>query len=63
MKRSSKFLIGLAAAALTFASLVAFVGPPHTGNQRLGYASHHGNHHGCGTKSPSEKADSVNYRK
>ena len=29
MKRSSRFVVGFAAAALTFGSLFAFVGPKH----------------------------------
>lgn len=32
MRRSTKFLIGLAAAALTYGSLMAFVGPRHFGH-------------------------------
>ena len=32
MRRGSRFLIGLAAAALTYGSLVAFVGPRHFGH-------------------------------
>lgn len=33
MRRGSKFLIGLAAAALTYGSLMAFVGPQHFGHR------------------------------
>ncbi len=36
MKRSTRFLIGLAAAAITYGSLTAFVGPRHFGG-RCGY--------------------------
>ena len=33
MRRGSRFLIGLAAAALTYGSLMAFVGPRHFGHR------------------------------
>lgn len=44
MKKSSRFLIGFAAAALTFGSLMAFVGPQHFakyGNRHCGYHQYH----------------------
>jgi len=40
MRRSSSFLIGFAAAAITFGSLAAFVGPPHFANR--GFYSYRG---------------------
>ena len=45
MKRKSKFLIGFAAAAVTFGTLMAALGP-----QKFGaHCSRHWNqHHGCG---------------
>ncbi len=52
MKRGTKFLIGFAAAILTFSTLVAFMGPPHTSRQ--GHWDHtcSGLHHNI-------KADSI----
>ncbi len=44
MKKGSRFLIGFAAAALAFGSLMAFVGPQHFakyGNRHCGYHQHH----------------------
>lgn len=43
MRRGSRFLIGFAAAALTFSSLMAFVGPRHFGGYRhhFGRGRHH----------------------
>ena len=48
MKRTSRFWIGLAAAAITFSSLTAFVGTDHW-NHRREYLHHHGYDHweGC----------------
>jgi hypothetical protein len=43
MNRGSKFWVGFAAAALTFGSLMFFVGPHHYG--KYGYGMQHG--HGC----------------
>lgn len=46
MKKSSKFVIGFAAAALTFGSLFAFVGPKHFNHcdQRPCYHHHDRGH-------------------
>ena len=54
MKSGSKFLIGFASAVLTFSTLVAFVGPPHT--SRYGDSVH-----GCYGRHHEAKADSVNH--
>ncbi|HYG50306.1 MAG TPA: hypothetical protein VD905_05355 [Flavobacteriales bacterium] len=40
MKRGSRFLIGFAAAAVTFGTLMATLGP-----QKFGHCSHHWRHH------------------
>jgi len=44
MKKGSKFLIGIAAAALTFGSLMATLGP----DKFASHCSHHKNYHHCG---------------
>jgi hypothetical protein len=45
MKRSSRFLIAFAAAALTFGSLAAFVGPRHWRQQRHGHCHAYADRH------------------
>ena len=45
MKRGSLFLIAFLAAALTFGSLMAFVGPQNSGWNREHYGWHGGWHH------------------
>ncbi len=48
MKRRNRFLVGLAAAAITYGSLFAFVGPEYWQNRYHHYHGyHHGHHHGC----------------
>ena len=46
MKRSTKWLVGITATAITFASLVAIAGPAHFGHKGKdpNCCSHH---HGC----------------
>ena len=44
MRRRNRFLIGLAAAAITFSSLFVFVGP---GYWQSRYDRPYGHHHGC----------------
>ncbi len=45
MKRSSKFITGALAAALTFGSLVATIGPKNWEYYRHGYHQHGWHHH------------------
>ena len=58
MKRGTKFLAGLTAAVLTFGTLVAFVGKPHTGHHGFGnHSSCTQQHHGeQGAKTDSQKS-------
>ncbi len=46
MKKGSRLLIGLTAAALTFGSLMAFMGPDKFGAHCSGW-KHHGCHSTC----------------
>jgi len=71
MKRSSRFLIAFAAAAVTFASLSAFVGPRHWGRHGYGHCyadagQWHKHHHSEGHRGwhrpenqPHEKPNEV----
>lgn len=52
MKRRNRFLIGMAAAAITFGSLFAFVGPDH-----WAYRHHHAYGHGCHHEQGAEGTD------
>jgi hypothetical protein len=62
MKKGSKFLIGFASATLTFASLVAFVGPPHTTRHAFGsgYSCHE--HRACEAQQRSHSSDTIQQR-
>ena len=52
MRRGSSFLIGLLAAAVTFGSLTAFIGPRHFGYR--GYYSNYGYRDGYGCDGPRD---------
>ncbi len=51
MKRSSRLIVGLAAAAITFGSLAAFMGTDHWNYDR-GYYHHNRHHHWDGCDHP-----------
>ena len=46
MTRRNKFIIGFAAAALTYGTLFATMGPRHFGHRNWGKGWNHNEHHG-----------------
>ncbi len=62
MKRTSKFIIIIGMAAITFGSLVAFVGPKqwhHHGHYRGWYDHHHDDHQHPDHKDEMNEKDKI----
>jgi hypothetical protein len=58
MKRGSRFLIGFAAAAVTFGTLMATLGPQKFGRHCHGYWNHCYGHNHCGHTCYAEPGNS-----